>query len=147
MDKGVVWGDRIAAAARAELGRPFRAQGRGDEGLDCAGLAIRALHAGGWEQDIPRLPLRGHAPEQVLKWLVEAGLMEGAVSGALPGDILLAYPATRQAHLAVRTSAGFVEANAGLRRVVERPWDAGLGWHSAWRLHLPARKASEEGDA
>ena len=140
-------GERIAEAARADLGRPFRAQGRGDEGLDCVGLVLRALWGGGWRLSVPRWPLRGHSPEQVLIWMGEAGLLELALSDAKPGDILLAFPATRQAHLAVRTPCGLVEANAGLRRVVERPWNEGLGWHSAWRVGARPDGGSGEGGA
>lgn len=127
-------GRRIAEAARADIGRPFRPQGRGDEGLDCLGLALRAMAAADWAVEAPRLALRGHSGEQVLAWLRSAGLSEQAVAASGPGDLLLSFPATRQAHLAIRTVDGFVEANAGLRRVVERPWEEGEGWHSAWRL-------------
>ena len=126
----------IAAAALADVGKPFRAQGRSDDGLDCVGLVLRALRGCGCQLDVPRLPLRGHSPAEVFTWMGEAGLLELPVSGARPGDILLAFPATRQAHLAIRTLRGFVEANAALRRVVERPWNEGAGWHSAWRAGL-----------
>ena len=122
------------AAARSELGRAFRPQGRGDEGLDCLGLALRAMAAADCAVDAPRLPMRGHRRDQVKGWLLAAGFAEMAVAASRPGDLLLSFPATRQAHLAVRTAEGFVEANAGLRRVVERPWGKGEGWHSAWRL-------------
>lgn len=134
MDEALPRGLRIVAAARADLGRSFRPQGRGDEGLDCLGVAIRAVKAAGWAPDVPRLPLRGHGLEQAIAWLRAAGFAPYDVETAQPGDLLLAFPATRQAHLAVRTPDGFVEANAGLRRVVERPWHGGEGWHSAWRL-------------
>lgn len=127
-------GTRIVAAARSDLGRRFRPQGRGEEGLDCVGLAIRSMRGAGWSGDFPRLPLRGHGPEQVMAWLSAAGFAELAAARALPGDLLLAFPATRQAHVAIRTATGFVEASAGLRRVVERPWDEGCAWHSAWRV-------------
>lgn len=133
MDSGSARGERIAAAARREIGRPFRPQGRGDEGLDCVGLAARAMAAGGSAIEVPRLPLRGHAPDAVFGWLRLAGFVRRDVDAAEPGDLLLGFPATLQAHLAVRTSGGFVEAHSGLRRVVERSWAAD-GWHSAWRL-------------
>lgn len=147
MGDAVPGGHRIAAAALAEVGRPFRAQGRGDEGLDCVGLVLRALRGGGWGLDVPRLPLRGHSAEQIFAWMGEAGLWELRVSDARPGDILLTFPATRQAHLAIRTQQGFVEANAGLRKVVERPWHEGSGWHSAWRAGSRPDGESDEGGA
>lgn len=130
-------GERIVAAARSDLGRVFRPQGRGEEGVDCLGLALRAMAAAGCSLSAPRLPMRGHSPDQVKGWLLAAGFQELAVAGSRQGDLLLSFPATRQAHLAVRTAGGFVEANAGLRRVVERPWEMGEGWHSAWRLKEP----------
>lgn len=126
-------GARIVAAARADIGRPFRPQGREPDGLDCVGLAIRAVAGAGLVVEVPRHPLRGHSPEQVTRWLSAAGFVRWDLSRAEPGDLLLAFPATRLAHLAVRSSTGFIEANAGLRRVVERPWRCGEGWHSAWR--------------
>ena len=78
--------------------------------------------------------MRGHGEEQIARWFRQAGFVDRVVAEASPGDVLLAFPATLQAHLGVRTPTGFVEANALLRRVVERPWLAGDGWHSAWRF-------------
>ncbi len=72
-----------------------------------------------------------------MAWLSGCGFVAFEVALAECGDLLLTFPATRQAHLAVRTEKGFVEANAGLRRVVERPWQSGEGWHSAWRVGAP----------
>ena len=78
--------------------------------------------------------MRGHGEEQIARWFRQVGFVDRVVAEASPGDVLLAFPATLQAHLGVRTPTGFVEANALLRRVVERPWLAGDGWHSAWRF-------------
>nr|WP_255696686.1 peptidoglycan endopeptidase [Sandaracinobacteroides sayramensis] len=122
------------------MGGAFRPQGRGEEGLDCLGLALRALAAGGCRVDMPRLPMRGHSVEQVHGWLCAAGFARLEVEEASPGDLLLSFPATRQAHLAVRTAEGFVEANAQLRRVVERPWGGGGVWDSAWCIGAGAVK-------
>ncbi len=127
-------GVAIAEAASAREGWPFRPQGRGREGLDCLGLVLVASAEAGIRLSVPRLPMMGHSRPQVFRWMWELGLSEVRLGMAMPGDILLAFPATRQAHLGIRTDGGLVEANARLRRVVVRPWLDGAGWHSAWRL-------------
>lgn len=127
-------GEAVAAAACAREGWPFRPQGRGREGLDCLGLVLEASAAAGARLAVPSLPMLGHGRSDVFGWMRESGLREVELAMALPGDILLAFPATRQAHLGIRTAQGVVEANARVRRVVVRPWQDGVGWHSAWRL-------------
>lgn len=124
----------VAAAARAQLGQPFRPQGRGIGGLDCMGLALVATGAAGFCPELPVFAMRGHTQAEACRWLEEAGLSAVSLAEAVEGDILLAFPASRQAHLGVRTSRGFVESSAAVRRVVERSWNGGAGWHSAWRL-------------
>lgn len=127
-------GARIAEAACARKGWPFRPQGRGREGLDCLGLVLEASAAVGIQLSVPRFAMMGHSRESVLGWMQSLGFREVQLFAALPGDVLVAFPATRQVHLAIRTIGGFVEANARVRRVVEQPWLEGAGWHSAWRL-------------
>lgn len=127
-------GEAVAAAACAKEGWPFRPQGRGREGLDCLGLVLVASAAAGARLEVPALPMLGHGRLDVFSRMRELGLREVELAVALPGDILLAFPATRQAHLGIRTAEGVVEANARVRRVVVRPWQDGAGWHSAWRL-------------
>ncbi|OWK27642.1 hypothetical protein [Sphingomonas mucosissima] len=125
-------GERVAAAARGIVGARFRLQGRDPAtGLDCVGVVAVALKAGGHEGPIPSgYDLRcGDAARYRSCW---AGL--APADGERPGDVLLCVAGPRQLHLAVRTSAGFVHADAGLRRVVERP--EALPWPllMAWRL-------------
>jgi cell wall-associated NlpC family hydrolase len=125
---------RIVAGARAELGVCFRAQGRGAGGLDCIGLIGRAAEAAGILIKVPPHPLRGIGLEHARRMLQEAGCGELDLDEAQPGDLLVAAPATLQVHFALRTELGVIEANALLRRVVERPCGAGERWQSAWRL-------------
>jgi hypothetical protein len=66
--------------------------------------------------------------------LVRLGLQQISIRDAAAGDILMQVPATLQLHLAVRVSDGLVEAHAGLRRVVVRPFAGDETWDSAWRL-------------
>lgn len=125
-------GERAAAAARGTVGVPFRLHGRdAAHGLDCVGVVAVSLQAAGHEGAVPAgYDLRcGEAARYQASWahLVPA-------DGERPGDVLLCRAGPGQLHLAVRTAAGFVHADAGLRRVVERP--GALPWPllRAWRL-------------
>lgn len=64
-------------------------------------------------------PLRGGDPREIEAALVAHGFLR--VLEARPGDVLMLRPGAAQLHLAVRTSDGFVHADAALRQVVERP--------------------------
>ena len=91
-----------------------------------------ALRAGGWAGSAPTgYALRGGAASDIVS-LLDAGLARA--QGQRPGDVVLAEAGPAQWHLAVRTAAGVVHANAGLRRVVERP--GMLPWPvvGAWRM-------------
>lgn len=109
----------FAERARALVGTPFRLQGRSAEGLDCVGVAIETfgVQAARVRRDYR---LRGdHAPE-VRQFLGE-GFRGVPRTQLRAGDLMLMKVAGDQVHLGVRTSAGFVHAHAGLRRVVETP--------------------------
>lgn len=129
--------DSIVAGARAQLGRPFRPQGRGAGGQDCLGLVIAAARAGGIAvAEHADLPLRGLALDAAMRLLRCAGCRQLHLGDARPGDVLLQMPAARQVHLAIVTQVGIVEAHGGVRRVVERPLARDELWHSAWRLPM-----------
>jgi cell wall-associated NlpC family hydrolase len=119
----------VAEAALATVGARFRLHGRAPEhGLDCVGLVAVALRAGGYAGAVPSgYALRGGDPAAVL----DAALVR--CDGMAAGDVLLMATGPGQLHLAVRTARGFVHADAGLRRVVER---AVADWPvvGAWRL-------------
>lgn len=105
----------IAAAAVAAVGTRFRLHGRGLDGLDCVGLVALALRAGGYAGEVPTgYSLRSGDPGVLDRVLVR-------VAEAEPGDVLLMAAGPGQIHLGIRTAGGFVHADAGLRRVVERP--------------------------
>jgi hypothetical protein len=110
-----------AARAQALVGTRFRAQGRGEGGLDCVGVVLATF-------DIPAsavrcdYSLRGeHLPE--VRAALDRFFRRVAISQLRPGDVMLLKAGERQAHLAVGTAAGFVHAHAGIRRVVETPGD------------------------
>lgn len=122
----------VADAARALVGTRFRAQGRDGEGLDCVGLAAAALVAGGYDGPVPRgYPLRGGDPAAVAARLDR---VLARAAGEAAGDLLLCRSGPGQLHLAIRTEAGIVHADAGLRRVVERPGAVPWPILGAWRV-------------
>ena len=118
----------IEARALACVGARFRLHGRAPEtGLDCVGLVARACAA-----TAPSgYALRGGRAEAIAARLDEAGLAR--VERAAPGDVVLALAGPAQFHLAVITARGFVHADAGLRRVVERPGDLPWPVIGIWR--------------
>ena len=108
-----------ADRAQALVGTVFRAQGRDAAGLDCVGLVIAAC---GLPPETVRddYRLRGDHRREMI----------GALGGRFRkvnfarrrvGDLLLMAVADDQLHLGVLTAAGFVHADARLRRVVETP--------------------------
>jgi cell wall-associated NlpC family hydrolase len=116
---------RICAdRARALVGTPFRPQGRDPaRGLDCVGLCLVVYNL------LPAVVrsdyrLRGnHRPE--LEAAIGQWFRRVPRQKQRAGDLLLLTPADDQLHLAVRTEAGFVHADARLKRVVETPGDPG----------------------
>lgn len=105
----------VVARARAVLDVPFRLHGRDGAGLDCVGLAAHALRL-----DAPTgYPLRGGEPA-VVRARLDAVLCR-AEGPRVAGDLLLMRTGPGQLHLGIWTGAGLVHADAGLRRVVERP--------------------------
>jgi len=120
--------DTIVARARDCVGIRFRAQGRGRDGLDCIGLVAASL---GIEQARADYALRGGPNEMVAAELRAAGLRPVARPAA--GDVLVMQAGPGQLHLGIWTGDGLVHADAGLRRVVERPGQAPWPVMSAWR--------------
>lgn len=129
-------GERVAEAALALVGAPFRLHGRDAvHGLDCIGVIAAALRAAGWVGAVPSgYALRGGDPVAVIARF-DAVLARS--DGAAAGDVLLFRVGPGQLHGAVRTRAGLVHADAGLRRVVERPgvpdWPRLAAWRYAGR--------------
>nr|WP_277998491.1 peptidoglycan endopeptidase [Sphingomonas liriopis] len=117
----------------ALVGAPFRLHGReAAHGLDCIGVIAAALQAAGWRGEVPTgYALRGGDPAAVAaRFDVALARCDGTVAG----DVLLFRVGPGQLHGAVRTAAGFVHADAGLRRVVERPGAADWPLVGAWRF-------------
>jgi hypothetical protein len=121
-------GEAIAARARALVGTRFRAQGRGADGLDCVGVVAAALGRGDVRRDYA---LRGGCLIALEAELLAAKLVPAA--GRAAGDVLVMRAGPGQLHLGVWTGAGLVHADAGLRRVVERPGEAPWPVVGVWR--------------
>lgn len=118
------------------VGVGFRAQGRDvATGLDCVGLVWAAYTAAGCALRAPRdYPLRGWRYERIEAALAAAGFR--SVDDRRAGDVaLIALPAG-QFHLALTGPVSLVHAHAGLRRVVETPFDAPIPGPAGWRLRI-----------
>jgi cell wall-associated NlpC family hydrolase len=123
---------RIVAAARAAVGIRFRVQGRGAGGLDCVGLVALALRGGGWAGTVPDgYALATGDPEVIARAMRAAGLR--AVVDAAPGDVVAYRSGPGQLHLGIDSGAGLIHADAGLRRVTERPGLAPWPLVGRWR--------------
>lgn len=129
-------GERLARAAEALIGTPFRLHGRQPGvALDCVGLVVAALATIGRKGVAPaRYGLRNSAIADALACAPGLGLR--TVSGAIrPGDVLLVRSGPAQHHLLVAaTGSGFIHAHAGLRRVVATPGPVPWPVLRHWRL-------------
>jgi cell wall-associated NlpC family hydrolase len=125
-------GERVAVAALALVGAPFRLHGRtAASGLDCIGVIAAALRAAGWAGVVPSgYALRGGEADAVAARF-DAVLPRS--DGTAAGDVLLFRVGPGQLHGAVRVSGGIVHADAALRRVVMRPGVVEWGPVGAWR--------------
>jgi murein DD-endopeptidase / murein LD-carboxypeptidase len=119
----------VERAALTLVGAPFRLHGRDPAtGLDCVGVVAaatgRAAPTG--------YTLRGPDPDRVAPMIEAAGLIRTIEKS--PGDVVLMRTGPGQLHLGVLTSGGLVHADAGLRRVVERPGPPEWEIIGQWRL-------------
>ena len=131
--------DEIVARARALIGTSFRAQGRGGDGLDCVGLVAAALGRGGVRRDYA---LRGGCADALGAGLAAAGLAR--VEEAAAGDVIALRAGPGQLHLGLWTGDGLVHADAGLRRVVERPGEVPWPVLGVWREVVRAEPAHDQ---
>lgn len=110
-----------AARARALVGTRFRAQGRGEGGLDCIGVVLATFNLP--EASVRRdYSLRGNHLHE-LRDALDLHFRRVPKSHLRVGDVMLLKAGERQFHLAVRSEQGFVHAHASIRRVVESPGD------------------------
>lgn len=127
-------GYRIARRARALVGVRFRPQGRDPgDGLDCVGAAAAAAEvpAGRLRRDYA---LRGQHLAAIEQGLGDLGCRRVPVEQAAAGDLLVCAAGPAQFHIVIRAWESFVHADAGLRRVVERPLPVPWPVAGAWRF-------------
>ncbi len=124
----------IAARACAVVGTRFRPQGRSArEGVDCVGVAAFACAIP--SERVPRdYSLRSQALGEIERQLRGLGCRRVESPVLHLGDIALCRPGPAQYHMVVITPFGFVHADAGLRRVVQRPHPIPWTMAGAWRL-------------
>ena len=122
--------DQIIIAARDCIGTPFVPQGRlPGVGLDCAGLILHALQAGGITIDDVASYTIPPDPTLLIDALAQGGFMQQ--DQIMPGAVLLFRFQGRAQHLALAISDNtMIHAFAPARHVVET--DIG----SAWRQRL-----------
>jgi lipoprotein Spr len=127
-------GEEIAARAKSLVGTRFRPQGRDRRlGLDCVGTAAAA--AGIPSERIRRdYALRGHTFAEIEHGLCDLGYRPVSGRAVELGDFMVCETGPAQFHLLVCTGDGFVHADAGLRRVVERPWPVPWPICGIWRV-------------
>jgi murein DD-endopeptidase / murein LD-carboxypeptidase len=124
----------IAARACALVGTRFRPQGRDpNHGLDCVGTAAFACGIPG--QSLPRdYALRGQTLEEIERRLRDLGCRPVVDRPPELGDVVVCEAGPAQYHMVVITPVGFVHADAGLRRVVQRPYPIPWAVAGAWSL-------------
>ena len=117
------------------IGARFRPQGcDATTGLDCVGLVWAAYAAAGTRLARPACyPMRGWDRARVETALRAAGF--APVRDACVGDVALIAYAAGQFHLGLMGENVMVHAHAGLRRVVETPFEGRGG--ARWRLGPP----------
>lgn len=119
----------MAARARWLVGVRFRAQGRDPAfGLDCVGVVAAAL---GREVGADHA-MRSGDVARVVREAARLGLVRA--EGERAGDVLLFESGPGQLHLGVRSEGGVIHADAGARRVVERPGEPPWPVLAVWRV-------------
>lgn len=130
----------LAAAAERLLGCRFRLHGRQPAtGLDCIGVLSTALRAIGRPVEFPSgYQLRTSSFPSLPSLARSHGfaLAEGPV---LPGDVLFTRPGPAQMHVMIAGTARdcFIEAHAGLGKVILRRGEPDGPTLQRWRLQDP----------
>ncbi|MEO7247100.1 MAG: hypothetical protein ABIW31_01490 [Novosphingobium sp.] len=129
-------GPELALAAEGLMGVPFRLHGRDPAtGIDCIGLLACTFAACGIKTVLPTgYSLRTGQWQGLELFADQLGFGESCAPFQ-PGDICLFQPSPAQLHFAISSlsTPGFVEAHAGLRRVVISPAPSRYPLLRLWR--------------
>jgi cell wall-associated NlpC family hydrolase len=123
----------VVARARELVGVRFRPQGRrSDQGLDCVGLVAAAAQL---PPDLVPSDYAMHdAAPDGLSDLYAPHVRSIAPEEAKAGDILLVKAGSGHHHFVVLVDGGYIHADSGMRRVVERPGPVPWPVLAAWRV-------------
>lgn len=129
----------VIAQARTWIGVPFRHQGRGRLGVDCAGFLVELMKAAGeLPRDYEEPPNYGRAPARELIEVVRRYCGPAARAPRFPGAlVLIRWPRDRQpSHVGLCTGVTLIHCYQREGGVVEHgyrgPWERVT--HSLWRL-------------
>lgn len=122
----------LVEGARRCVGQRFCWSGRG-EGHDCLGVIRAAAAFAGIDLPVQHGLGPGTGIDRALVLLEQARFRRMA-RAPVAGDLVVQHVRARHVHLALHCGGSFIEAHAGLGRVIERPAGSGDKWHSVWRF-------------
>lgn len=135
-------GAELARAVEALVGRPFRLHGRSPEtGLDCIGLIAAGLDAIGVRAAFPSGYSIRTRDFPALARIAAGHGFQTADGESKPGDVHFVRSGPGQLHaiIAATRRDTFVEAHAGIGRVILRPGPITEPILQRWRLATPSR--------
>lgn len=117
--------DAVVAQARAWLGTPWRHQGRGPRGVDCAGLVVLVAKALGLtDHDVAGYCRHSSGLAFIDQFRMAMNPIP--IAEVLPGDVLVFADAAYPCHCGFRTelrgSPHLLHAHALRRQVIEEPY-------------------------
>lgn len=136
----MMWTARLADAARAYVGAPFRHYGRTAGGLDCVGVVLLAARDARIAVDDPGKYAKGRRGFDVRAWLRARMDELPAGAEAADGDILLFADGLYPAHVGIRSTLHrlphVIHAHLRAGMVVEEPLahDLARTFRGAYRL-------------
>lgn len=130
---------RLIVEARAWLGVPFRHQGRGRTGVDCAGFLVELMRAAGeLPSDYTEPANYGRQPQRELFDIVQRYCKPAGTRVQFPGALVLVrwLPQSPPSHVGLCTGETMIHCYQRAGGVVEHgyrgPWLRVT--HSLWRM-------------
>lgn len=124
--------------AEALIGTPFRLQGRDPaSGLDCVGLVLKSFAL--CEERFPRAYSLARHSLIEMDDCARSCFRRVARTQARRGDVLVFKVGERRLHVALHAGDRFIQADAAIGRVVERPLPAEWPLMRVYRFRRRAR--------